>query len=76
MGVVMIWPLCVVATVCLAIRRHRSVGGWMLLGFFLGPIAVVAILCLPQSEDVRKEPLTEKDVEKMMLRKHKPKRRQ
>lgn len=44
------------------------------MSVLLGPIAVVAILCLPQSEDLGKEPLTEKDVEKMMLRKYKAKK--
>jgi len=72
----MIWLLCTVATGCLAVRRHRSVGAWVLLGVFLGPIAVIAILCLPQSEDLGKGPITEKDVEKMMLRKYKPKKKE
>ena len=40
------WLLCVVATACVAVRRPRNVGVWVLLGVLLGPIALIAVLCL------------------------------
>lgn len=37
----------------LASNKHRSVGSWMAIGFFLGVFAFVAILCMPKLPQLR-----------------------
>jgi hypothetical protein len=41
MTIFVIWVVCVIATAILAANKGRSVGGWLLLGLLLGPIALL-----------------------------------
>jgi len=53
MELMIVWLLFAIATMCLAIRKHRSAVAWALLGFFFGAFAFVAILCLPKKEEAK-----------------------
>jgi len=47
MQAVVIWGLCICATVFVAVMKSRSVVGWFFLGVLLGPIAVLLVLLSP-----------------------------
>ena len=42
----LVWLGCILACCAIASKKGRSVGGWGLLGFFLGPIAVLVVALL------------------------------
>src|SRR5437660_2484207 len=41
MAIFAVWVVCVIATAILAANKGRSVGGWLVLGLLLGPIALL-----------------------------------
>jgi hypothetical protein len=41
------WLFCFIGTGYVASQKNRSVGGWLLLGFFFGLFALILVALLP-----------------------------
>ena len=54
--IIITWLICAGLAGWLAGRRNRDDGLWAVMGLFLGPIAVIAVLLLPKRTEAR--PLT------------------
>lgn len=53
MVIFIIWIVCVIATAILASNKGRNVGGWLLLGVLLGPIALLLAAVVSNKNDER-----------------------
>jgi hypothetical protein len=42
-----LWAACFVGSGYVASQKNRSVGGWLLLGFFFGIFALIFVALLP-----------------------------
>lgn len=50
-ALVAVWALCGVLAGAMAVGRERDGAVWMIAGFFLGPIAILALLMFGHREE-------------------------
>ena len=55
----LIWALCAIFSAAIASSKHRSSGGWFVLGFLFGPFALISVGLMPtlrSGSEARTEP--------------------
>ena len=43
----LIWLACFIGSGYIASQKNRSVGGWLVLGFFFGAVSLIIVALLP-----------------------------